>query len=54
MRLFLLLLVVAASGCKTAEFAVTHPVTGVHVVAKFESQEPAPYDAEAVGPSTEL
>jgi hypothetical protein len=39
-RHFLLLaLLLTLSGCKTAEFAVQHPISGPHVVAKFESPE---------------
>lgn len=36
MRAVLLLLAsVTAGGCKTAEFAVDHSMTGIHVAAKF-------------------
>lgn len=28
------------SGCKTAEIAVDHQMTGIHVVAKFEGKDP--------------
>ena len=28
------------TGCKTAEIAVDHQMTGIHVVAKFEGKEP--------------
>ena len=35
----LLLLVVLSSGCKTAEFAVDHQMTGIHVAAKFEAKD---------------
>jgi hypothetical protein len=27
------------TGCKTAEIAVNHQMTGIHVVAKFEGKE---------------
>jgi hypothetical protein len=37
------LLAVAVCGCKSAEVAVVHPATGVQVLAKFESFEPADY-----------
>jgi hypothetical protein len=36
-RLLLALLAVASSGCRSAEFAVDHQMTGLHVVAKFEA-----------------
>ena len=44
MRCLILLLVVVAAcgGCKTAEFAVQHPVTGLHVVARFAAQDQQP------------
>jgi hypothetical protein len=29
----------ACSGCKTAEIAVNHQITGLHVVAKFAAPE---------------
>ncbi len=41
-RLLLLLALVATaetSGCKTAEIAVDHQMTGIHLVAKFEAQD---------------
>jgi hypothetical protein len=37
MRATLILLVVLLSGCKTAELAITHPTTGIHVVARIEA-----------------
>jgi hypothetical protein len=37
MRATLLLLTVLLSGCKTAEVAITHPTTGIHVVARIEA-----------------
>lgn len=44
MRRFMILGCVAfvtlLSGCKTLEVALTHPTTGVHIVARMESQEP--------------
>jgi hypothetical protein len=41
MRAILLLLLasVTAGGCKTAEFAVDHSMTGIHVAAKFEAKD---------------
>jgi hypothetical protein len=51
MRHFLLLaLLLTLGGCKTAEFAVQHPVSGLHVVAKFESPEPQPPESQIVPP----
>ena len=41
MRLVLLLAVVMSGGCKTAEIAVDHSLTGIHVVAKFEAKDTA-------------
>jgi hypothetical protein len=45
MRPWLLLAAIATcgqlSGCKTAEIAVDHQMTGIHVVAKFEGKDPA-------------
>lgn len=45
MRAWLLLATLATngifSGCKTAEIAVDHQMTGIHVVAKFEGKEEA-------------
>jgi hypothetical protein len=35
----LLLLAASPCGCKTAQIAVRHPMTGMHIVAKFEAQE---------------
>jgi hypothetical protein len=34
-------IVVFLSGCQTAEIAVMHPPTGIHVVARVEAKEPA-------------
>jgi hypothetical protein len=39
MRRLLLLVAIACSGCKTAEFAVDHQMTGIHVAAKFEAKD---------------
>ena len=43
MRAWLLLATIAICGeligCKTAEIAVDHQMTGIHVVAKFEGKE---------------
>jgi hypothetical protein len=51
----LLLLTVLASGCKTAEFAVDHQMTGIHVAAKFEakdgSRDQQPSEVPMPGPS---
>lgn len=45
MRAWLLLATIATCGeligCKTAEIAVDHQMTGIHVVAKFEGKEEA-------------
>ena len=45
MRAWLLLAAIASSGilsgCKTAEIAVNHQMTGIHVVAKFEGKDEA-------------
>lgn len=45
MRAWLLLAALATNGilcgCKTAEIAVDHQMTGIHVVAKFEGKEEA-------------
>jgi hypothetical protein len=45
MRTWLLLATIMTcgylSGCKTAEIAVDHQMTGIHVVAKFEGKEEA-------------
>ena len=38
MRKLLIILAVLLSGCKTAEVAVTHPATGLHFVARIESE----------------
>jgi hypothetical protein len=42
MRATLVFLAVFLSGCKSAELAVTHPPTGLHVVARVEARDPAP------------
>jgi hypothetical protein len=36
---FWILVLVAASGCKTVEVAVNYPLAGVHIVAKFEARD---------------
>jgi hypothetical protein len=41
MRLVLLLAVVLSGGCQTAEIAVDHSLTGIHVAAKFEAKDAA-------------
>ena len=45
MRAWLLLAALATNGilcgCKTAEIAVNHQMTGIHVVAKFEGKDEA-------------
>ena len=46
MRAIILLTVLLLTGCKTAEFAITHPATGIHLVARLEAKEtpePHPY-----------
>jgi hypothetical protein len=51
----LLLLTVLASGCKTAEFAVDHQMTGIHVAAKFEAMESSrDYQPSPMPPSIPL
>lgn len=49
MRATLLLIVALTftTGCKTAEFALTHPGTGMHFVAKLQAQEPTDSYVEA-------
>jgi hypothetical protein len=42
MRATILFLALLVSGCKTAEFALTHPGTGMHLVARVEAREQAP------------
>jgi hypothetical protein len=42
MRATLVFIVVILSGCKTAEVAITHPPTGLYVVARVEAKDPAP------------
>ncbi|QDT71546.1 hypothetical protein [Lacipirellula limnantheis] len=43
MRALLMLAMIASCGdllgCKTAEIAVDHQLTGIHVVAKFEGKD---------------
>ena len=39
MRLLLLLVAIVPGGCKTAEFAVDHQITGLRVAAKFEAKD---------------
>ena len=43
MRAWLMLATIATCGeligCKTAEIAVNHQMTGIHVVAKFEGKD---------------
>jgi hypothetical protein len=39
MRFVLLLVVIASSGCQSAEFAVDHQITGLRVAAKFEAKD---------------
>jgi hypothetical protein len=38
-RLLLLLAAIVSGGCKTAEFAVDHQITGLRVAAKFEAKD---------------
>ena len=48
MRAILLLLAsITAGGCKTAEFAVDHSMTGIHVAAKFEAKDTQPPSNES-------
>jgi hypothetical protein len=35
--MWMCLLLIAATGCQSVEVAVSHPLTGVHVVAKFQA-----------------
>jgi hypothetical protein len=43
MRCYLTLTIVAfvaaLSGCQTAEVVVSHPLSGVHIAAKFEAKD---------------
>lgn len=39
MRALLLLATIMCGGCQTAEIAVNHQMTGIHVVAKFEARD---------------
>jgi hypothetical protein len=39
MRAMLLLIVVGCSGCKTAEFALSYPTSGIQVVARFAAKD---------------
>jgi hypothetical protein len=39
MRRVLLLVVVVLGGCRSAEFAVDHQMTGLHVTAKFVASD---------------
>ena len=48
MRKLLITLAVLLSGCKTAEVAVTHPATGLHFVARIESEPMAASAAETL------
>lgn len=43
----LAIFVAGFGGCKTAEVAMTHPATGVQIVARFESFEPSAYHQPA-------
>jgi hypothetical protein len=47
-------LIAALAGCKTAEVAMTHPATGVQIVARFESFEPSAYQMQPVAAREEL
>lgn len=55
MRAWLLLAMIATCGeligCKTAEIAVDHQITGIHVVAKFEGKEEDAVASDASEPS---
>ena len=37
-----LFIAIFCTGCKSAEFAVDHPATGIHFVAKLIANKPAP------------
>jgi hypothetical protein len=39
MRRILLVVAVVFCGCRSAEFAVDHQMTGLHVTAKFEAAD---------------
>lgn len=39
MRAILILATLVCGGCRSAEFAVNHQMTGLHVVAKFEAKD---------------
>lgn len=58
MRAWLLLATIATCGeligCKTAEIAVDHQMTGIHVVAKFEGKEEAALASDESEPVEEL
>lgn len=55
MRTWLMLATIATCGeligCKTAEIAVDHQMTGIHVVAKFEGKEEDAVASDASAPS---
>jgi len=57
MRAWLLLATIAICGeligCKTAEIAVDHQMTGIHVVAKFEGKEEDALASDASEPSAQ-
>ena len=39
MRQIFLVCIALLSGCKTLELAVTHPMSGVHIIARMEGRE---------------
>lgn len=51
MRAAFLFAVILLSGCKTAEFVLAHPGTGVQVVARFTPPDPATLEPMLVVPS---
>ena len=54
MRLVLIIAAIACSGCQSAEFAVNHQMTGLHVVAKFEAKDDGQHTAWNDGGGEEL
>ena len=46
-RILFMLLLGVVGGCRTVEIAIDYPLAGVHVVAKFESQEKAAVEGKS-------
>ena len=51
MRAAFLFAVILLSGCKTAEFVLTHPGTGVQFVARLAPPDPAPLEPMTAPPA---